>query len=102
MSTDHRIPVKEGTHKDLHGMKVPGQTYDELLQELINERRQKEAAADIKATLERAEDFDAMHELMKEDNFEEAWEMMDLSPEEADELAREWYEMLMGEKPEQA
>lgn len=102
MSTDHRIPVKEGTHKDLHGMKIPGQTYDELLQELIAERRQKEAAADIKATIERTDDFESMNDLMKDDEFEKAWEMMDLTPEEADELAREWYEMLLGEEPETA
>lgn len=45
MSTDHRIPVTEETHKDLHDLKEPGQTYDELLREMIRERNRKELAA---------------------------------------------------------
>lgn len=39
MSADKRIPVTEETHKELHELKAPGQTYDDLLQELAQQRR---------------------------------------------------------------
>ena len=42
MSADKRIPVTEETRKELHDLKEPGQTYDELLQELTQQRRRKE------------------------------------------------------------
>lgn len=42
MSADKRIPVTEETHKELHELKEPGQTYDELLQELAQQRRRAE------------------------------------------------------------
>ena len=42
MSADKRIPVTEKTHKELHELKEPGQTYDELLQELARQRRRQE------------------------------------------------------------
>ncbi|MEF8821572.1 MAG: hypothetical protein V5A52_04795 [Halovenus sp.] len=42
MSADKRIPVTEKTHKELHDLKEPGQTYDELLRELAKQRRRKE------------------------------------------------------------
>jgi predicted CopG family antitoxin len=42
MSADKRIPVTEETHKELHELKEPGQTYDELLQELAQQRRRTE------------------------------------------------------------
>ena len=42
MSADKRIPVTEETHKELHELKDPGQTYDELLQDLAQQRRREE------------------------------------------------------------
>jgi len=42
MSADKRIPVTEKTHKELHELKKPGQTYDELLKELARQRRREE------------------------------------------------------------
>jgi predicted CopG family antitoxin len=42
MSADKRIPVTEETRKELHELKEPGQTYDELLQELAQKRRQEQ------------------------------------------------------------
>lgn len=41
MSADKRIPVTEETRKELHDLKEPGQTYDELLQELAQQRRRE-------------------------------------------------------------
>jgi hypothetical protein len=41
MSADKRIPVTEETRKELHDLKEPGQTYDELLQELAQQHRQQ-------------------------------------------------------------
>ena len=41
MSADKRIPVTEETRKELHELKEPGQTYDELLQELAQQRRRE-------------------------------------------------------------
>jgi len=36
---DKRIPVTEATRKALHELTEPGQTYDELLTELAQQRR---------------------------------------------------------------
>ena len=42
MSADKRIPVTEETRKELHALKEPGQTYDELLKELAQQRRRQD------------------------------------------------------------
>lgn len=42
MSADKRIPVTEETRKELHDLKEPGQTYDELLQDLAQQRRRQD------------------------------------------------------------
>ncbi|GGM66308.1 putative CopG family antitoxin [Halarchaeum rubridurum] len=42
MSADKRLPVTEETRKELHDLKEPGQTYDELLKELAQQRRRQE------------------------------------------------------------
>lgn len=44
MSADKRIPVSEETRRELHDLKEPGQTYDELLSELAQQRRRQELA----------------------------------------------------------
>ncbi len=44
MSADKRIPVTEETREQLHDLKNPGQTYDDLLQELAQQRRRAELA----------------------------------------------------------
>jgi predicted CopG family antitoxin len=44
VEADKRIPVTEDTHKLLHDLKTPGQTYDELMVELVHERNRKELA----------------------------------------------------------
>lgn len=41
MSADKRIPVTEQTRKELHELKEPGQTYDDLLRELAQQRRRQ-------------------------------------------------------------
>lgn len=42
MSADKRLPVTEETRKELHELKEPGQTYDDLLQELAEQRRRED------------------------------------------------------------
>ncbi len=39
MPADKSIPVTEETREQLHDLKKPGQTYDDLLQELARQRR---------------------------------------------------------------
>jgi len=39
-----RIPVTEERWKELHDLKEPGQTYDELLEELVEEHRRRQLA----------------------------------------------------------
>lgn len=39
MPADKRIPVAEDTRRALHDLKEPGQTYDDLLRELAEQRR---------------------------------------------------------------
>lgn len=49
---DKRVPVTEQTHEMLHKLKTPGQTYDELLRELAQERNRKELAERIRRVRE--------------------------------------------------
>ncbi|WP_123620123.1 hypothetical protein [Halorubrum sp. CSM-61] len=42
MSADKRIPVTEETRKELHELKEPGQTYDDLLKQLAKQRRRED------------------------------------------------------------
>jgi len=42
MSTDKSLPVTEETREELHELKEPGQTYDDLLQELAQQRRRQD------------------------------------------------------------
>ncbi len=44
MSADKRIPTTEETWKELHELKEPGQTFDELLTDLIQEHRERQLA----------------------------------------------------------
>lgn len=55
MSADKRIPVTEETRKELHELKEPGQTYDELLQELTQHRRRQ----DLEQRFQNLEDVDS-------------------------------------------
>jgi predicted CopG family antitoxin len=41
-SADKRIPVTGEVRKELHDLKEPGQTYDDLLKELAQQRRRQE------------------------------------------------------------
>ncbi|WP_348611486.1 hypothetical protein [Halobaculum rarum] len=41
MSADKRIPVTEETRKELHELKEPSQTYDDLLKQLAQQRRRQ-------------------------------------------------------------
>lgn len=41
MPSDARIPVSKALHRELHGMKEPGQTYDQLLSELVEEVKKR-------------------------------------------------------------
>lgn len=43
-NADKRIPVTEDRWRDLHDLKQPGQTFDELLAELVRERKERELA----------------------------------------------------------
>lgn len=42
MAADKRIPVSEETREELHKLKSPGETYDDLLRELAQQRRREE------------------------------------------------------------
>ncbi len=44
VTAEKRIPVTEETRNELHRLKGAGQTYDELLQELVQERNRTELA----------------------------------------------------------
>lgn len=41
MPADKRIPVTEETRKELHELKEPGETYDDLLRGLAQKRRRE-------------------------------------------------------------
>jgi predicted CopG family antitoxin len=42
MSADKRLPLTEETRKELQELKDPGQTYDDLLKELAQQRRRQD------------------------------------------------------------
>jgi len=52
MSADKRIPATEETWRELHELKEPGQTCDELLAELIQEHREQQLAERARAVRE--------------------------------------------------
>ncbi|WP_129116727.1 hypothetical protein [Halegenticoccus tardaugens] len=56
MGATDRIPVTKDTHEELHRLKGPGQTYDDLLQELIWERNRRELAEKAREVSEKDAD----------------------------------------------
>ena len=54
MPADKRLPVTEETRKELHDLKEPGQTYDDLLKELAQQRRRQ----DLEQRFQQLEDAD--------------------------------------------
>lgn len=60
MSADKRIPVTEETRRELHELKDPSETYDDLLKSLARERRRKELAERFRAMDESRDEFVAL------------------------------------------
>lgn len=54
MPVSKRIPVSEERWKELHELKKAGQTYDELLEDLIREHNRKE----LMEKMSKAEEMD--------------------------------------------
>ena len=54
MPADEYIPVTEETRKELHELKEPGQTYDDLLKQLAQQRRRR----DLERRFQELEDAD--------------------------------------------
>lgn len=46
-NAEKRIPVTEERWKELHGLKEPGQTYDELLEEIVEEYKKARLFRDM-------------------------------------------------------
>lgn len=64
MSADKRIPVTEERWKKLHQLKEPGQTYDELLEVLIQEHERRHLAERARAVREESsEELTSLDEL---------------------------------------
>jgi predicted CopG family antitoxin len=57
MSADKRIPVSEETRKELHDLKEPGETYDDLLTDLAQQRRRQDLADRFQEMDENREEF---------------------------------------------
>lgn len=55
----------------------------------------RDLAEDMIRFFEGMDDIEAVHEKMKNDEFEEAFEMMGLTEEQADSIARNWCARLM-------
>ncbi len=56
MASTKRVPVSEPTWKELGKMKEAGQTYDELIKELIQEANRAELAKKVRESMEKDED----------------------------------------------
>ena len=64
MSADKRIPVTEERWERLHQLKKPGQTYDELLDELIQEHERHQLAERTRMVREKSsEELTSLDEL---------------------------------------
>ncbi len=60
MSVDKRVLVTEETRKELHELKEPGETYDDLLESLAQERGRKELAERFKEMDDSRDEFVAL------------------------------------------
>lgn len=56
MASTKRVPVSEPTWKELGKMKEAGQTYDDLIKELIQEANRAELAKKVRESMEKDED----------------------------------------------
>ncbi|MEF8799181.1 MAG: hypothetical protein V5A79_07180 [Candidatus Bipolaricaulota bacterium] len=56
MVSDKRVPVSEPTWKELGRMKEAGQTYDELIKELIQKANRARLAKKVRENREKDED----------------------------------------------
>ncbi|SEH60928.1 hypothetical protein SAMN05192561_11254 [Halopenitus malekzadehii] len=64
MAASKRIPVTEDRWKELNELKEAGQTYDELLKELIQEKNRSELAERVRSVRETdVEELTALDEL---------------------------------------
>lgn len=63
-SLTKRIPVSENVWKELAEMRSAGQTYDELLEDLIEDRKKRRLANDVKVWQSRKkEDYIPLSEI---------------------------------------
>lgn len=92
MASNQRIPVSEETRDAIRQLKPPGQTYDEFLQEFIEQKRREQLATDVKSVFERADDPAAVVAALNKGEFDSALELMGLTREDADALTEMWQE----------
>ncbi|MFA5715806.1 MAG: hypothetical protein WC998_08695 [Candidatus Paceibacterota bacterium] len=64
MTADKRIPVTEKVWADLFSLRKPGQTYNELLEEMIAAKQEQDFLKHID-NLEKAGEFESIEKLMK-------------------------------------
>lgn len=60
-NAEKRIPVTEERWKQLHDLKGPGQTFDELIEDLVEERKKQRLFRDVNRIREESE-FEALNE----------------------------------------
>lgn len=62
-TADKRIPVTEERWRELNDLKGPGQTYDELIEELVEEHKKHRLMNHIKELREEQEEFVPLDEV---------------------------------------
>lgn len=60
---DKRIPVTEERWRDLNNLKEPGQTYDELIQKLVEEHKNRKFQEYIAELREEQDEFIPLDEV---------------------------------------
>lgn len=62
-TANKRIPITEERWVELNELKEPGQTYDELLDELVKERRKAKLMKHVNELRDEQEDFVSLDEV---------------------------------------
>lgn len=90
MEKNTGVPVTDQTRNELRELKPPSKTYDEFLQEFIEQKRGERLAADVKAVFERADNPAVVITALENCDFDTALSLLELSNPDAQAFIKDW------------